>query len=121
MSNSTIIEQKNEERLGFSDNQVETIVETRIIPKWLYDKLDLLGIIPNKTRSFNEGASDYSKHIIQPWAIWQEFGLNPWDADIVKRVLRHKETDSRKLDYHKIIHICQERIRQLEIEEKLKE
>lgn len=65
-------------------------------------------------RSYNVGASDYAKHKIQPWDIWREYDLNPWDADIVKRVLRTKETDGRKLDYEKIIHICKERIRQIE-------
>ena len=65
-------------------------------------------------RSHNVGSSDYSKHKIQPWDIWMEYHLNPWDADIVKRVLRTKSTDSRKLDYEKIIHICQERIRQID-------
>ena len=80
----------------------------------LYDRLQKLGIIPNEVRDMNVGASDYSKHLIQPWAIWQEYQLNPWDADIIKRVLRHKATDTRKMDYEKIIHICQERIRQLE-------
>ena len=82
----------------------------------LYQKLKKLGIIQeteNKTNSFNVGKSDYSKHTIQPWHIWNEYGLNPWDADIVKRVLRTKEGDSRILDYEKIIHICNERIRQL--------
>lgn len=75
-------------------------------------------------REYNIGNSDYSKHKIQPWDIWREYNLNPWDADIVKRVLRTKEEpgkskeESRILDYEKIIHICQERIRQLE-EEKL--
>ena len=84
------------------------------IPSELYDRLQKLGIIPNKVRSMNVGASDYSRHLIQPWAIWQDYNLNPWDADIIKRVLRHKTTDTRKMDYEKIIHICQERIRQLE-------
>ena len=90
--------------------------KTKEIPTWLYDRLNVLGIIPNDVRSFNVGASDYSKRLVQPWAIWIDYELNPWDADIVKRVLRHKETDSRKLDYQKIIHICQERIRQLDAE-----
>lgn len=67
-------------------------------------------------RSYNVGKSDYAKHRIQPWDIWLEFGLNPWDADIVKRVLRTKEGEDRKLDYEKIIHVCRERIRQLEAE-----
>lgn len=65
-------------------------------------------------RSYNIGQSDYSKHKIQPWDIWLEYKLNPWDADIVKRILRTKSTDNRKLDYEKIIHICKERIRQIE-------
>lgn len=79
----------------------------------LYNKLVNLGIIPDKTREYNIGTSDYSKHIIQPWSIWIDYGLNPWDADIVKRVLRTKEGESRIQDYEKIIHICKERIRQL--------
>lgn len=70
----------------------------------------------NNVRDYNIGKSDYSKHKIQPWSIWLEYNLNPWDADIVKRVLRTKEGEDRKLDYEKIIHVCQERIRQLEAE-----
>lgn len=66
-------------------------------------------------RDYNVGKSDYAKHKIQPWDIWKEYKLNPWDADIVKRILRTKSTDSRKLDYEKIIHIAKERIRQLDL------
>ncbi len=71
-------------------------------------------------RSYNIGNSNYSKHKIQPWDIWREYNLNPWDADIVKRILRTKEEpgmskeDARIMDYEKIIHICKERIRQIE-------
>ena len=64
-------------------------------------------------RSYNIGESNYSKHKIQPWDIWEEYELNPWDADIVKRVLRTKKGNDRVMDYEKIIHICKERIRQL--------
>lgn len=64
-------------------------------------------------RDYNVGKSDYAKHKIQPWDIILEYGLNYWDGDIIKRVLRTKEGESRRLDYEKIIHICQERIRQL--------
>lgn len=81
----------------YKDKEVKEAVE---------DKKDI--------RSYNVGSSDYAKHNIQPWDIWREYNLNPWDADIVKRVLRTKETDGRKLDYEKIIHICKERIRQIE-------
>lgn len=76
----------------------------------------------NSVRNYNVGKSDYSKHKIQPWDIWIEYKLNPFDADIVKRILRKKaepgmsEQESRKMDYQKIIHICEERIRQIEEE-----
>lgn len=65
-------------------------------------------------RSYNVGTSNYSEHKIQPWDIILEYGLNYWDGDVVKRILRKKSTDSRKLDYEKIIHICKERIRQID-------
>ncbi len=86
----------------------------------LYANLVHLGIINeentefNGVRTFNIGTSDYCSHIIQPWSIWIDWNLNPWDADIIKRVLRNKLGESRKQDYEKIIHICQERIRQIE-------
>ena len=82
-----------------------------------------LGILKTTEKScqdYHIGKSDYSTHVIQPWNIWKEYNLNPWDADIVKRVLRIKEEpgkskeDARIMDYEKIIHICRERIRQLE-------
>ena len=70
-----------------------------------------------RTRDYNIGESDYGTRKIQPWDIWLEYDLNPWDADIIKRVLRTK-AGQRVLDYEKIKHICDERIRQL-VEEKM--
>ena len=67
-------------------------------------------------RDTNVGNSNYSDFKIQVWDIWKEYNLNPFDADIVKRVLRTKEGDSRIMDYKKIIHVCEERINQLEQE-----
>ena len=93
------------------------------ISKELYHKLNSIGILDNTIRGNNVGNSDYSKHIIQPWSIWKDYNLNPWDADIIKRVLRTKKesgkskTESRIMDYEKIIHICKERIRQLKYNE----
>lgn len=66
--------------------------------------------------SANVGQSNYAQKALQPWDIWTEYGLNPWDADIVKRILRTKTEegmapkDSRILDYEKIKHICDKRI-----------
>lgn len=87
----------------------------------LYKELKYLGIIHDHdtkdTRSFNIGNSDYSKHIIQPWAIWLAYpNLTGWDQDIIKRVLRTKKGEPREMDYEKIIHDCEERLRQLKIE-----
>lgn len=82
-----------------------------------YNRLEVLGILGDDTssREYNVGSSNYSEHTIQPWSIWIDWNLNPWDADIVKRVLRTKADTSRKEDYLKIIHICEERIRQLDL------
>ena len=88
----------------------------------LYSKLEVLGIVGDdiSSREYNIGSSNYADHIIQPWSIWIDWNLNPWDADIIKRVLRTKLNSSRKEDYHKIIHICEERIRQLDLKKKNK-
>lgn len=89
------------------------------IPKDLYDRLCYLGVIDKRgTRSYNVGSSDYAKHIIQPYSIWLDYNLNAWDADIVKRILRKKDGESRKTDYEKIIHVCNERIRQIDLEKR---
>lgn len=67
-------------------------------------------------RSYNVGASDYATHKYQSWDFWITWALNPFDADLSKRILRKKETDGRKLDYEKIYHICGERLRQLDLD-----
>ena len=92
--------------------------DTVEISKELYERLDLLGLLDTDLRGHNVGASDYSQHVIQPWSIWIDWDLNPWDADIVKRVLRNKAGTPREEDYEKIIHISQERIRQINAKKK---
>ena len=77
-------------------------------------------LLTDSVRNHNVGKSDYAKHKIQPWDVWIEFQLNPFDADLVKRTLRTKaeggmtKSEARKLDYEKIIHISSERVRQIE-------
>lgn len=63
-------------------------------------------------RRYNVGKSDYSSRTIQPWDIWKEYELDPWRADIVKRVLRNKRDEDPILDLEKIKHICDELISQ---------
>lgn len=81
--------------------------------------LGILKTTEESCQSYHIGKSDYSGHVIQPWNIWKEYNLNPWDADIVKRVLRSKEGEARTLDYEKIIHICKYRIAELSRETKV--
>lgn len=88
----------------------------RLLDVETYNALKRLGILDTSVRSYNRGKSNYSKHIIQPWSVWIDYNLNAFDADIVKRILRTKEGEPRRLDYEKIIHICEERIRQLDCE-----
>ena len=92
-------------------------VNSRLLDEDTYKALIRQGVLETSVRSYNRGSSDYSRHIIQPWTIWQDYNLNPWDADIGNRILRTKQGDSRRLDYENIIHICQERIRQIDIKE----
>lgn len=97
-------------------------VPLRVIDEDLYLKFVKLGLIPNTVRQDNIGKSNYSKHTIQPWSIWIDYELNAWDADIVKRILRTKDEpdmspeQARIMDYQKIKHICDERIRQIEFD-----
>ena len=73
-------------------------------------------------RNHNVGNSNYAKMPTgyQPWDLWKVYHMNPWDADILKRLLRTKAEpgmtieESRRLDYEKIIHVCQERINQID-------
>lgn len=70
-------------------------------------------------RAYNIGSSNYASMKIQPWDIWRAWNLNPWDADMVKRIARTKkmpgmsEIEARIEDYEKIKHNCDERISQL--------
>lgn len=62
----------------------------------------------------NIGKSDYADKSIQPWEVWDAWDLDPWDADIVKRIARNKEGEDPVLDYHKIKHICDHQIHRIE-------
>lgn len=70
-------------------------------------------------RAYNVGSSNYAAMNIQPWDIWKDWKLDPWDADIIKRISRTKEIpgktfeEARIEDYEKIKHICDEKISQL--------
>ena len=71
---------------------------------------DVLDTFAKAHRCFNVGESNYSQYKIQPWDIWKEYRLDPWRADVVKRILRTKEGDDPVKDLEKIKHICDELI-----------
>lgn len=103
---------------------IEPTTKTITISTTLFNNLVLLGIIPfdadsEQVRSHNVGESNYSDYVIQPYAVWLDWSLNAWDADIVKRICRQKSTESQTIKYNKIIHICQERLRQLNAANKI--
>lgn len=108
----------NKERYGSSKNNY---VSAKNLSPVFYKQLCTLGLIPLKTdnlRAYNVGDSNYATKVIQPWSIWLDYPeLTSWDHDIIKRTLRTKSSDSRIQDYQKIIHICNERIRQLNTKE----
>lgn len=105
----------DKEKIEFYNKNVDILVELTKAGVFEYGNQAAL----NNIRNHNVGESDYSKKsIIQPWTLWylwKEF-LTPWDYDIIKRIFRSKSTDSRKTEYQKIIHDCQERIRQIDLE-----
>lgn len=69
--------------------------------------------------SHNVGDSNYSKLEVQPWQVWEAWKLDPWEADIVKRIARTKKIEgktsleSRLEDFEKIKHITEYKIEQL--------
>ena len=86
----------------------------------LYNKLRYLGIIDESgVRGRNFGAADYNEdHICTPWAIFLDHpDLNFWEQDIIKRILRRKDTDPRRLELQKMIHDCEEMLRQIDVTE----
>ena len=83
------------------------------IVAWRYFICEETPVVAKSARDYNVGDSDYAQHKTQPWQIWKEYNLNPWDADLIKRILRTKKGNSRILEYQKMIHICEERIEQL--------
>ena len=100
------------------DEELQKIIEANIP---VIEELVYLGVIKEEgsCRDINIGQSNYAEQLLQPWAIWLSHHLDPWDADIIKRILRTKvdagysPEEQRILDYEKIKHICDEKIRQL--------
>lgn len=64
------------------------------------------------TRNAQVGGDHYRRHRIQPWDIWQEYGLNAFEGAILKYLLRRK--GDRVEDLRKARHTLD---RLIEIEE----
>lgn len=42
-------------------------------------------------RAVQVGGDHYSKHVIQPWDVIEQYGLNYWAGNVLKYVLRYKD------------------------------
>lgn len=112
-----IKEVDNQRYYVFSDRHIET----GIIKKDFFKAFKYINNICQKQthRNYNIGSSNYAEMNIQPWDIWKDWKLDPWDADIVKRISRTKKIEGKSFaearieDYEKIKHICDEKISQL--------
>lgn len=60
------------------------------------------------TRTFNVGTSDYSQHAIQCWDLVWSHCLTYHEGVMLGYLLRHKEGDSKILDYQKLAHTAME-------------
>lgn len=45
---------------------------------------------PAGARGTQVGGDHYVKHAIQPWDIWEEYGLNAFEGAVLKYLLRRK-------------------------------
>lgn len=42
-------------------------------------------------RDTQVGGDHYAKHAVQPWDIWEAYGLNAFEGAVIKYVLRHRD------------------------------
>jgi hypothetical protein len=102
-------------------------VELDKLVSWVYARRDTPQQPKEQNhRTYNVGSSNYAEMNIQPWDVWKDWKLDPWDADIIKRISRTKKVEgksfeeSRIEDYEKIKHICDEKISQLKEKQNVK-
>lgn len=55
-------------------------------------------------RNKQVGGSHYCKHKIQPWDIVEEYGLDFWEGNALKYLLRRKLGTPREMDLRKALH-----------------
>jgi len=65
-------------------------------------------------RDSQVGGDHYAKHTIQPWDIWEAYGLNAFEGAVIKYVLRHRDKNGVE-DLKKARHTLD---RLIEIEER---
>ena len=58
------------------------------------------------------GGSHYKKFFIQPWTFIRKNGLNPFQANVIRYVVRYEDKNGIE-DLQKIIHYCEMEIKLL--------
>jgi len=102
MPNKSDLENADNEYIDISTSKHKIRVKASVI-----NDLVNVGLINSPHNSYHEGASNYSRKVIQPWHIWQDYPeLNIWECDMIKRILRTKEGADPIEEYKKIIHMC---------------
>ena len=64
--------------------------------------------------SYQVGGNHYVKRKIQPWEIWKAYEMNPWEANALKYLLRHKDKGKPLEDLKKCRHYIEFLINTLE-------
>ena len=75
-----------------------------------------LPLMSSEDRAKQVGGDHYRIHAIQPWDIILEYGLDFWEGNALKYLLRRKG-DSRVQDLEKARHYLDELIRQAKARE----
>lgn len=56
------------------------------------------------------GGTHYVRHAIQPWDIIEEYGLDYWEGNAIKYIVRTKAGVERREDLQKAIHYLEHAI-----------
>ena len=69
------------------------------------------------TRTRQVGGDHYVSHTIQPWDVIEVYGLDFWEGNALKYLLRDKPDTDRVQDLNKAIHYLEKCIERLETAE----
>ena len=86
-----------------------------LMPK---ERINFQPCLNQKTEVYKQqvGGSHYKQHKIQPWHIWEDYNMNPWQANALKYLLRYNDKGKPLEDLLKCKHYIDYLIANLENE-----